>query len=766
MDLNIIKDYTIIICENKKQVLKMISDNHLFLHVKVFTKKDFFKEYFFNYDERSISYIINKYNIKIDIAKMYLDNLIYVDIDKDYKSDKLNYLVNLKKELINNNLLIFNNNFKSLLNKYNLLVLDYPYLEDYELEVFNKYNVKYININNNYKHDTAYEFNTIEDEIKYVANSICSLIDKGIDINKIKIMGIDEEYYNDLNRIFKSFNIRIKLDTYNTLYSNNIAKKFLKNNLSIEERIDLIKDDNKNIVNKIINVCNKYVYIDDINTKLELITNDFKNIKIDNYKYKNYIEIIPFNYIINDEYVYLMNFNMGCIPEFLKDEEYITDNIKNEVNLLSTKDINKLYKEYIIRRINNINNLIITYKLKTNNNIYYPSSLINDLYLNIVKVDNNISNYSLLDAKIELAKIYDNYYLYGNLSNNYYIYKNSSSDIYYKSYDNKYNGINKNINNIKLSYSSLDLYNKCAFRYYLTNILKLDKYEESFEAFIGSVFHDVLENCLNNNKDIDEEINNYLNKKNRVLNKKELFFINKIKEDLLFVINSIKEQNEYISLDKHYYEKYLEVKNNNYIFNGIIDKILYKEDKDNTLVSIIDYKTGNTPIDLRYVPYGLGMQLPIYLYLVKESNLFPNPRFVGFYLQNILDKDIKKDESSYIDKRKETLKLNGYSSSNISYLKEFDNTYKDSKLIKGIKLKKDGDFSFYSKVLNDNEIDKLINITKDVIENTAGSIKEAKFDINPKKIGYDDVVGCKYCKFSDICFKTNNDYVVLKEVNN
>ncbi len=67
MDLNIIKDYTIIICENKRKVLKMISDNHLFLHVKVFTKKDFFKEYFFNYDERSISYIINKYNIKIDI---------------------------------------------------------------------------------------------------------------------------------------------------------------------------------------------------------------------------------------------------------------------------------------------------------------------------------------------------------------------------------------------------------------------------------------------------------------------------------------------------------------------------------------------------------------------------------------------------------------------------------------------------------------------------------------------------------------------------
>jgi len=103
--INNIQDNTIIICENsyKKYLLKKFWETKIFLNVKFFTKKEFFCEYLFKYDEKTISYLVNKYNYKVDIAKMYLDNLYFVE-DKNYKSNKLNFLVKLKRELIDNNL--------------------------------------------------------------------------------------------------------------------------------------------------------------------------------------------------------------------------------------------------------------------------------------------------------------------------------------------------------------------------------------------------------------------------------------------------------------------------------------------------------------------------------------------------------------------------------------------------------------------------------------------------------------------------------------
>ena len=74
-----IKDKTIIICENdlKISILKKITNT--FFDIKFYTKNEFFNEYLFKYDERSLYYLIDNYNFKIDVAKMYLNNLKYID---------------------------------------------------------------------------------------------------------------------------------------------------------------------------------------------------------------------------------------------------------------------------------------------------------------------------------------------------------------------------------------------------------------------------------------------------------------------------------------------------------------------------------------------------------------------------------------------------------------------------------------------------------------------------------------------------------------
>ena len=77
---------------------------------------------------------------------------------------------------------------------------------------------------------------------------------------------------------------------------------------------------------------------------------------------------------------------------------------------------------------------------------------------------------------------------------------------------------------------------------------------------------------------------------------------------------------------------------NNYI--KFADEIMYKEYDGKTLISIIDYKTGFTDIDICNLPYGIGMQLVIYLYLISKSDIFEKYSFVGFYLQRILSGEV------------------------------------------------------------------------------------------------------------------------------
>ena len=176
---------------------------------------------------------------------------------------------------------------------------------------------------------------------------------------------------------------------------------------------------------------------------------------------------------------------------------------------------------------------------------------------------------------------------------------------------------------------------------------------------------------------------------------------------------------------------------------------LYYIDNNHTYVSLIDYKTGNDDISLKYLNYGLNMQLPIYLYLSNYLNL-RNVLYSGFYLQkfNITENDYR---------------LVGYSNSDMDILSVLDSGYDNSKIIKGMKTVKDGSFSKNSKVLSNEEIDKIKDIARDKIEEVINNIRNNKFDINPKVDG-DKNIGCDFCKFRDICFvKKKNEVEINAE---
>ena len=81
-------------------------------------------------------------------------------------------------------------------------------------------------------------------------------------------------------------------------------------------------------------------------------------------------------------------------------------------------------------------------------------------------------------------------------------------------------------------------------------------------------------------------------------------------------------------------------------------------------------------------------------------------------------------------------------------------------MIKSMKVLKDGSFARYTKVLSDEQMNKLIDITEDKINKGALEIEKGNFVIAPKKIDKENY-GCKYCEYKDICFHTEKDMVEL-----
>ena len=763
--LDKIENNSILLIPNnkKEEIIKKINQKQL--NIKTMTLQEFIKKYTFNYNEKTIYSLMKKENIKYDIAKNYIDNIYYIE-NKNYNNIKLNKLVEIKKDLEENNLLIYDNLFKNYI-KNKTIYIYYDSISKYENKIINK--IKEISSIEIIKQDyqnyipSIHEFNNITEEITFVANKICELLNNNIDINKIKLVNVKEDYINEIKKIFKFFNIPININKKN-IYGTRIIQDFLnnyENNIEkslnyIKEKYNLKNETNNKIYNKLINVLNEYIWCDNYVDIKELIINKLKNTSLEE-KLDNAIELSNLEKI-TDEYTFILSFNQGIIPKIYKDEDYIDDETKTKIDLDTSIEKNILEKEKTIKLIKNIKNCVITYKLKTPFSSFYPSSIIEEFKTEVIKEHkyNNIT-YSEINDKINLTKKLDNLIKY-NIKDELLETLYSNYEIPYNTYDNKFTKINKEnlkeyINNkLLLSYSSMDNYYHCAFKYYINNILKLNPYEETFYTKIGTLFHDVLEKSLKNNEDYKKYWDKHVN--NLELTNKEKFFINNLEETCKFTVETIKKQLEYISLDKTKYEEKIFINKDNttkITFMGIIDKLMYKEEFDKTLVAVIDYKTGSTSIDLNKTIYGLSLQLPIYLYLAQNSGL-KNVKIAGFYLQNIINKE--NDENN--------LKLNGYSSSNKEILSKFDSSYENSNLIKSMRTKSDGDFYSYSKTLNEIEINNLIKLVDKKIEEAANNILEANFDINPKKINGINI-GCEYCTFKDICFKKENDAVYLKE---
>ena len=763
----------------KDKVLDYIDKNNLLLNIKLISFGDLKRGLLFDYNSRTIYELMKKENISYGLAIDYIKNMYYITEDS-YKEDKLNNLLSMKNYLLDNNYLIKDELFIDLLkSKKKIYVYGFDYINK-----FNKYLLdlaaKYIEIEevdkeiNNYKHN-IYEAKTMEDEVLFVAEEISKLIKDGISLDKIYITGLNDEYDFTLRRIFKAYDIPYFIKNENILYDTAMAKYFfdnLSNDLDklfkdISKKYDIDNNLSNNIVyNKLFYLANNYYFEEDKLKIKDIMIEEAMNTTLPSIHMEQEIKTtnIYDNIFNDDEYVFLMNFNQGSFPKIKKDEDYINDSIKPDI-LETVNEINIINKDNLINIIKSIKNLTITYKLKSAFDSYEPSYLVREYFKDdVVKIEEFVSNYSndinkiLYGKKLDsLIKFKINDDLLPILSNTY--------DIDYNEYDNSFTGLKTNITPKNFSYSSMSNFFKCPFRYYCNNVLYLNEFNKNNNLFIGSIFHHVLENWVkDNSKDIDELYDEYLKINDELpaddwnkyeLTNKDKFFIDKVRDEIHIIIDIIKEQNSLFEQPnkqipelevsaKTITDLKMDTKFDANLY-GKVDKVVFIGND----VFVIDYKTGESDKIVRNTfEYGLHVQLPIYMYLLEETNVDYN--VAGIYLQYILTGNNKKEKNkTLLEEKYAELKLKGL----------YNPDYND-------KLGGKENMTVHpTRVYTNEEKEEIKNKLKELMTNCINDVYDANFEIKPININDGAEDGCQYCPFHDVCYMTDDNYNYINNKN-
>jgi len=753
-----LKDDTIIITSssNKMEILESISRKDKFFNIKFMTKEEFFSEYFFSYDERAYVYLQDKYYYHLDVCKIYLKNLYFIE-DKNYKNEKLQKLKALKEELEEQGLLLTHPFFRRFLKNKKIIVYQYGMLEKYEKEVLESLGALFLVDDGKYElPKVMMRAKSMEDEVVYVASTICSLISNGVDVSHIHLVHVTDDYFYSLKRIFSYFQIPLQNITTSSLFGTEVVSRYLTTG-------EICLEDTSSINKQFVQVVNSLSYLEEGESKKNILIDKLKHTSISLEKLDRVVSISSLlDIFTEDDHVFLMGANQDLFPKLYVDDDYILDKEKREVSLYTTDYKNKMVKEESTRLLKRIPHLYLSYKLESAFGTFYPSHFLTTLGIKDLDICNENYHYSHSYNKLLLAEGLDDYYKFGvvqpALSHLYETYR----DIPYHTYDSSFTGVDKKRLKeylqpvLKLSYTHLQNYYLCGFKYYVNHILRIDPFESNFSSVIGNMFHEALKYMYCEDFDLDYFMAQFLEAND--YSARDQFFLRFLKEEFKKTIDTIYHQKEYTKFSDTYLEKTLEVplrgEDLSIVLKGTIDKIMYYRNVSDTFYAVIDYKSGSYDTNLKKIRFGLNMQLPIYLYLIEKARLFPNSIFTGFYYQKILSA-----KKTY-DKERDTLKLEGYSCDDSSVLELFDNSYQKSDIIKGLAVKQSGEFYASSKVLNSDEVSDLLYTVEEKVEEAKKLILNGDFSINPKYLEKENI-SCKYCEYHDLCFMKDKDLVYL-----
>lgn len=638
---------------------------------------------------------------------------------------------------------------------------------------------------------TIFHFENYDDEILEVVNHIAILLNKKVDPAKIVIHKVNKDYLNKLEEYLMIYKIDYIVEGEGSFFDVDIVKNFFHDLKNYEAmRLNKVlkdylidKKDNK-IFSKIGKVLEPLIMLDlTINSiTLDLIKDVFIH-TIYQEEVTNAIKIENvLNHIYDDDtHIFIMNFSHGEIAHIYKDDTYLNDKIRKNLKLLTSFDKTQIEEKKILDCIHSYESIHLSYSTYCSSKIYMPSNLIKKLAKKrIVNIcDASIHIYHIVNedmAKMRFFKAYALYRLYQKKTFDYLYGYTYFCDDLTKRYQSDFNATLDYLALptlfMELSYTKLNDYFSCPFRFYLKYILNIEeKMEDNNSTFVGRMYHFVLEKVVakryidrRTKEEVLENISVYICDfvKNQTYEIKDKlkFYLNKFSEELKLIVEIIMDFMDHSSFEVLGLEQKLEKQLDDYtVVVGLIDKILkYQE-----YYLVIDYKTNPVHPNWYALDVGLDLQLPLYLYLIKAND--PNAKIAGSYLQSVFRTSLLKYEDKPLSKvMLEQLKYVGYTLQDRDVILAIDTNALNGSgsLPKQIVSNKGFYKNFLKKSFTQTQFDAIILYVEKLIFEANKKIRKGLFPILPLTDEKNESV-CRYCRLKDLCYRNETMKKVYKK---
>ena len=192
---------------------------------------------------------------------------------------------------------------------------------------------------------------------------------------------------------------------------------------------------------------------------------------------------------------------------------------------------------------------------------------------------------------------------------------------------------------------------------------------------------------------------------------------------------------------------------------GRIDRVDSYEEEDKVFVKVIDYKSGNTSLDLIALYHGLQLQLIVYLNaaLEFEQKKHPGktvePASVFYYhvKDPLCEGEPDEDEESISQKILQELKVNGLVREEKKIISDLDESLEpgEKSLVIPVALNKNGSISRYSQTATKEQFQILSGYVNSKITEIGRKIMEGDVEISPYRMK--KRTACDYCSYRGIC---------------
>ena len=742
-----------------QSLIKKFRNDDVFSSTKFFTKESFLANVYYQYADDALLYLIDKYSLDYDVASQCLKIVSKLG-DIESSNPKIVLLTKYKNELLANNLIYKNDYFDQELKDCEIEIYFYPDDDKELLNALINRRYKFINESGEVT-SVVHHFHTNNEELSYIFNEIAHLISNGVPGNKIAIYGLSDTDELIFDRLKRNYRFHINNAYPKTLLDKIYVNRFLTRLLDLDidsalEEISEVSKQDETFEEFLKNV-NRF-RVDKLAPKnqVEIYKEKFKNCKLKRLKYEDGIEVVNTPICPSDGYLFIVNMVQGKFPSIVRDNSYLSDKEKLEAKIVTSNDENSANYGLFYNYLKQKGHIYLSYSDSSFASKYYPSPFISNL--NIKPDNENIQTdfYSFDEVQLSYANLLDfelNYLDRKDLLIKFR--KTNGLAIPYRTYNPCIKAIHHYAFNqvIELSYSSVKSYYECAYKYYLSKVIKVDELEETFSIALGNLIHDVLEHA----GDDDNFENIYLRAYERnadSFDKYDWVLLNRLKRDIERVFNYVREfERQVIDGDFQREFPFKIDLDEQVVLKGRIDKIVYSGQNEN--VAIIDYKSGGEVFNASLLPFGLSMQLPTYALFMsklKEKSLIS-----GLFIQTVLldNKDSFDSRVNPSDLSK-TYKLDGVMCDDIDAIKELD-TSPEFRYIDHLTYKKDGSLKT-NRMFGKDFFHHIASTANDLVIDAGHRILNNEFPINPKKINKQDK-SCTYCPFKDVCYKDESMYI-------